>query len=131
MAKKYNVENTKKLVKVDMTSTWAKEELIPALEHLRQSGEAWTMIKAPLSSSMSLRGREDTNIRSATSSATLTIRELKLSPSTLRMAILNVGTVNIQSRGWKSWDIRPHGLGSLIILAPKKRLDSSVSSLRG
>ena len=49
MAKKNIMNNTtKELVKVDMNSTWAKEVLLPALKHLRESGEAWTMIKAPL-----------------------------------------------------------------------------------
>ena len=49
MAKKNIMNNTtKELVKVDMNSTWAKEVLLPALKHLRESGEAWTIIKAPL-----------------------------------------------------------------------------------
>ena len=99
MAKKVNMSNTtKELVKVDMNSTWAKEALLPALKHLRESGEAWTMIKAPLSLSMSLKDREGINTRSVTLSATSTIRELKLSPSTLRMVILPVGMVSIPSK---------------------------------
>ena len=80
---------------------------------------------------MSLKDREDINTHSVTLSVTSTIRELKLSPSTLRMVILPVGMVSIPSKVLRLWVIKPHGLGYLITLALKKRLNSSVTSPRG
>lgn len=46
-------------VKVDMESDWAKNVLIPALEEIRRTGEAYAVIKVPLKYINLFRGQRD------------------------------------------------------------------------
>ena len=132
MAKKNIMNNTtKELVKVDMNSTWAKEVLLPALKNSRESGEAWTIIKAPLEFINEFEGQRGYKHSLSYILSNFDYKRVEVNPLISKMAVLPVGMVSTQLRDWKSWVTKPHGLDFLITSALKKKCDSSASNLRG